>query len=257
MAGREIDRRQFGKILGAAGVGGALAPSEAATSPQEVTPESPAPRRDGFTLFTPAEAAFVEAAIDHLIPSDELGPGAREAGVAVFIDRQLAGAYGTAAKWYMQGPWGDSIPEQGYQRPLTPQQVYRLSIREINQLCETRYEERFDLSTPDQQLEVLEEMDRGTLPLPDVPIGEFFAMLLQNTMEGFFADPVHGGNRDKVGWRLVGFPGVGAAYRDRVREFNEPYLVEPVSIEDVLNRRAELDEHGHVVHEPLPPKRGV
>jgi gluconate 2-dehydrogenase gamma chain len=253
MAGREIDRRQFGKILGAASVGGALAPTSA--SSQEPAAETTSQHRDGFTFFTPAEAAFVEAAIDHLIPPDELGPGAREAGVAVFIDRQLSGAYGTAAKWYMQGPWGDSVPEQGYQRPLTPQDLYRLCIREINELCDNRYEERFDLATPEQQLAILEEMERGELSLSGVPIREFFTMLLQNTMEGFFADPIHGGNRDKVGWRLVGFPGVGAAYRTHVQRFNEPYLVEPVSIEDVLNRRARLDEHGHVEHEPLSAKR--
>lgn len=250
MTDRGIDRRQFGKILGAAGVGGALDPAGTSAEGQPVSPE-----REGWTFFTPAEAAFVEAAIDHLIPSDELGPGAREAGVAVFIDRQLAGAFGTGAKWYMEGPWGESIPEQGYQRPLTPQRLYRLCIDEVNRLCEGRYQERFDNSSPEQQLEVLEEMERGSLPLPGAPVAEFFAMLLQNTMEGFFADPIHGGNRDKVGWRLVGFPGVGASYRREVQRFNEPYVVEPVSIEDVLNRRARLDEHGHVLHEPVSPKR--
>jgi gluconate 2-dehydrogenase gamma chain len=80
-------------------------------------------------------------------------------------------------------------------------------------------------------------------------------MLHQNTIEGFFADPIYGGNRDKVGWRLVGFPGVGAAYFRHFKNYNEPYLVEPVGIEDIVNRRAELDEHGHVAHVPLSPKR--
>jgi gluconate 2-dehydrogenase gamma chain len=248
-----IDRRQFGRILGAAGVGGALGSSLEAA--QELASKDSARHVDAFTFFTAEEAAFVEAATARLIPADELGPGAREAGVVVFIDRQLSGAYGSAAKWYMQGPWGESVPEQGYQRPLTPRELYRLCIARLNELCRTRHDERFDLLSPDEQEALLKEMEQGSLPLADVPIQEFFSMLIANTMEGFFSDPIYGGNRDKVGWRLVGFPGVGASYRDHVVRFNEPYDVEPVSIEDVLERRAKVDEHGHVRHEPLPGRR--
>lgn len=251
MAKRGLDRREFGKILGAAGVGSTLDPVGASASTQAEAQRPVA----ALTFFTRDEAAFVEAAIDHLIPADELGPGALEAGVAVFIDRQLSGAFGTAAKWFTQGPWGESVPEQGYQLPLTPQKLYRLCIAATNEHCESQYGERFDRASAEQQRTVLEAMDDASLPLPGVPIAEFFSMFLQNTIEGFFADPIYGGNRDKVGWRLVGFPGVGAAYFRHFKKFNEPYLVEPVGIEDVVNRRARLDEHGHVVHEPLSPER--
>lgn len=260
-----IDRRAFGKTLGAAAVGGALgssleveaAPAETIPPAQEIGSKGPAPHVDAYTFFTAEEAAFVDAATDRLIPADELGPGAPEAGVTVFIDRQLSGAYGSAAKWYMQGPWGESVPEQGYQRPLTPRELYRLCIAGLNELSRSRHDERFDLLSHDEQEALLKEMEQGSLPLPDVPIQEFFSMLLTNTMEGFFSDPIYGGNRDKVGWRLVGFPGVGASYRDRIARFNEPYDVEPVSIEDVLERRAKVDEHGHVRHEPLPGGRNA
>lgn len=258
-----IDRRRFGKALGAAAVGGALGSSpqvgadsaETIRPAQELGPKDPAPHVDAYTFFTAEEAAFVNAATGRLIPADELGPGAREAGVTVFIDRQLSGAYGSAARWYMQGPWGESVPEQGYQRPLTPRELYRLSIARLNELSRSRHDERFDLLSPGEQDSLLKEMEEGSLPLPDVPIQEFFSMLLTNTMEGFFSDPIHGGNRDKVGWRLVGFPGVGASYRDHISRFNELYEVEPVSIEDVLERRAKTDEHGHVRHQPLPGGR--
>lgn len=252
MAKRVLNRRQFGKILGAAGVGSTLDPTGASASTQDGESQR---QVAAFTFFTRDEAAFVEAAIDHLIPADELGPGAREAGVAVFIDRQLSGAFGTAAKWFTQGPWGESVPEQGYQLPLTPRQLYRLCIDKINEHCQSQYGERFDRSSSEQQRTVLEAMEDASLPLPGMPIAEFFSMFLQNTIEGFFADPIHGGNRDKVGWRLVGFPGVGAAYFRHFRKYNEPYVVEPVSIEDVVSRRARLDEHGHVEHEHLSPKR--
>ena len=60
----------------------------------------------GWTWFTDAEAAFVTAAVARLIPADDLGPGAVEAGVPTFIDRQLAGPYGRGERWYMQGQIG-------------------------------------------------------------------------------------------------------------------------------------------------------
>lgn len=251
MAGRGVNRRQFGKILGAAGVGSAIDPTAAPAQETEARKSVAA-----LTYLTRDEAAFVDAAIDHLIPADELGPGALEAGVRTFIDRQLSGAFGTAAKWYMQGPYGESTPEQGYQLPLTPQKLYRLCIAKINEHCESAYGERFDRSSSEQQLAILQGMDDGTLSLPGVPLGEFFRMFHQNTIEGFFADPVYGGNRDKAGWRLVGFPGVGGSYYRHYKNFNEPYEVEPVGIEDVVNRRAALDEHGHVIHQRLPRKKG-
>lgn len=251
MAGRGVNRRQFGKILGAAGVGSAIDP---AASPAQQS-ESGA-HVDALRFLTRDEAAFVDAAIDHLIPADELGPGALEAGCRTFIDRQLAGAFGTAAKWYMRGPWGEATPEQGYQLPLTPQKLYRLCIAKINEHCESRYGERFDRASAEQQLEVLRGLDDGSLSLPGVPTREFFRMLHQNTVEGFFADPVYGGNRDKAGWRLVGFPGVGASYYRHFKNYNEPYEVEPVGIEDIVNRRRALDEHGHVIHERLPKRKG-
>jgi len=85
-----------------------------------------------YQFFNPAEAAFIEAAVAQLIPADDLGPGAVEAGVPVFIDRQLAGEYGRGLRWYMQGPWGDGTATQGYQTRLTPAALYRAAIREID-----------------------------------------------------------------------------------------------------------------------------
>lgn len=93
------------------------APVETIQPAQELASKDPAPHVDAYTFFTAEEAAFVDAATDRLIPADELGPGAREAGVTVFIDRQLSGAYGSAAKWYMQGPWGGKRSRAGVSAP--------------------------------------------------------------------------------------------------------------------------------------------
>jgi gluconate 2-dehydrogenase gamma chain len=108
----------------------------------------------------------------------------------------------------------------------------------------------FDALTADQQDEVLKGLDSGTISLGELPAKTFFGMLYDNTMEGFFADPIYGGNRDKVGWKLVGFPGVAASYASLIEQYNKPYEVEPVGIADVLQGSASLDDHGHVVHRP-------
>jgi gluconate 2-dehydrogenase gamma chain len=81
--------------------------------------------------FTAAERDFIDAATARLIPDGEDGLGARAAAVTVFIDRQLAGPYGEAAAWYMEGPFANGTAEQGYQLALTPAQLYRAAIGDI------------------------------------------------------------------------------------------------------------------------------
>ncbi len=207
-----------------------------------------------YHYLTPPEVAFVEAAISHLIPADELGPGAKEAGVAHFIDQQLTDAWGAHARNYRQGPWSEGTPTQGYQSPLTPQEVYRTAIAETDRNCNARYGKTFAALEPTQQEEVLRALQAGEVALEMVPARLFFNMLWGNTQEGFFADPMYGGNRDKVGWKLVGFPGVAAAYTDLVEKHNRPYHVVPVSIPDVQQRLVRVDDHGHPVHVLLGEK---
>ena len=253
-----VSRRNLIKTLGAigaasvvSGVGAVETRNEAQALAAEIPSKALGTRPEAYTFFTTVEAVFVEAAVSRLIPADELGPGAREAGVAFFIDQQLSGAYGTGAKWYMQGPWGESIPEQGYQLSLAPQQVYRVAIAAANTYCMKTYKKTFDQLTSIQQDTVLQGLERGTIALDGLSGPVFFGMLLGNTIEGFFADPVYGGNRDKVGWRLVGFPGVAATYITLVDTYNKPYRVEPVSLGDVAQGKAKLNPHGHPIHQPL------
>jgi gluconate 2-dehydrogenase gamma chain len=201
-----------------------------------------------YGWLTQPEQAFIEAAVARLIPADELGPGAKEAGVSYFIDQQLAGAYGTMARNYRQGPWPEGTPQQGYQSPLMPQEVYRAAIVEINAYCTGRYGKVFETLSAAQQDEVLGELEAGKVALESVGASFFFGLLLANTMEGFFADPIYGGNRDKIGWKLVGFPGVAAVYSDFIDKHNMPYKAEPVSIADLQQHMVGVDEHGHPRH---------
>ncbi|MGZ8198774.1 MAG: gluconate 2-dehydrogenase subunit 3 family protein [Burkholderiales bacterium] len=210
-----------------------------------------------YGYLTQPEVRFLDAALARLVPADELGPGAKEADVSFFIDRQLTSVWGVHGRNYRQGPWQEGTPQQGFQSRLTPQEIYRAGIRETNKYCTAKYEKNFEFLTPARQDEVLRELEAGRIELESLPSKLFFSLLLRNTMEGFFGDPMYGGNRDKAGWRLVGFPGVAAAnYNEFLDKHNVAYRVEPVSILDIQENRVKLDAEGHpkhvVLNEQLP-----
>ena len=202
-----------------------------------------------FSYLTQPEIRFLDAAVERLVPADELGPGARDAGVSYFIDQQLASVWGSHGRNYRMGPWPEGTPQQGFQSRLTPREIYRTAIREANAYCMKQYGKAFELLPSQAQDEVLKGLESGSIELPALSSKLFFGLLLRNTMEGFFADPIHGGNRDKAGWKLIGFPGVPASnYNDFIDEHNVPYRVEPVSILDIRQGRVKVDSQGLPKH---------
>ncbi|HVY58772.1 MAG TPA: gluconate 2-dehydrogenase subunit 3 family protein [Xanthobacteraceae bacterium] len=238
MSAPPLTRRNL--LSGTAAVGSALAlqhTAEARTISGEVpwTPgQADAPQPivgGGLQFFTADEAKFIDAAVARLIPADDLGPGAKEAGVTTFLDRQLAGAYGRAERWYMQGPWAHGTEQQGFQSRMTPAQFYRAAIRAVDDYCSKNFGgKRFsDLSASDQD-QVLEKLEKGEAQLESVMGQTFFGQLLQNTIEGFWSDPIYGGNRDMIGWKLIGFPGAHYDYRPYVNKHGQPVDLSPVSI---------------------------
>jgi len=184
-----------------------------------------------FTWLTDVEAAFITAAVARLIPADELGPGAVEAGVPTFIDRQLAGPYGRGERWYMQGPWSAGAPTQGWQTRLTPAGMYRAAIKAIDAAVvrESRGGSFAKLAAGDQDA-FLQRLEKGDVALDGADGKAFFAQLLQNTLEGFWSDPIHGGNRDMVGWKLIGFPGARYDNTEFVAQHGQKYPLPPVGI---------------------------
>ena len=180
--------------------------------------------------FTPEEWAFVMAATSRLIPSEGDGPGALEAHVPVFIDRQLMGYYGKAEIWYMEGPHDpNAAPDRGWQTPLNPAQLYRNAIPAFNEECKTRWGKDFASLPADKQDEALTALQKGGIKLaPELSI--FFATLLANTKEGYFADPEHGGNYGMKSWSYIGFPGARASFMEWVDQHNRKYPLGPVSI---------------------------
>jgi gluconate 2-dehydrogenase gamma chain len=202
-----------------------------------------------YGYLTQPEVRFLDAVAARLIPADELGPGAKEAGVTCFIDRQLTSVWGSRGRNYRGGPWPEGTPQQGFQSRLTPREIYRAGIRETNVYCLKQYRKAFEFLAPQQQDEVLKGLEGGIVELVSLSSKLFFGLLMRNTMEGFFADPIYGGNRDKVGWKLIGFPGVPASnYNDLIDEHNVPYRVEPVSILDIQQGRVALDGQGLPKH---------
>ena len=201
-----------------------------------------------YGYLTEPEVRFLDAAVERLIPTDELGPGAKEAGVSCYIDRQLCSAWGTHGRNYRSGPWLDGTPEQGFQSRLTPQEIYRCGIRETNQYARGKYDRFFEFLPADQQDEILKALEQDKVELPSLSSKLFFDLLWRNTEEGFFADPIYGGNQGKAGWKLLGFPGVASGeYRERVGKA-DVYRAEPVSILDIQHKLVQVDAQGFPKH---------
>ena len=162
------------------------------------------PEPEALTYFNDFQARTVEGIAERLIPADSANGGATQAGVVYYIDRAISGF------------------STGLQR------VYRLGLRELERFCEREHSTQFVNLTSDQQDQVIRrflgneirgdqtaqnEQDSGTIEGIDVGLlRSMFAVIREHAIEGFFCDPVYGGNRGAVGWRLVGFPGVQWGY---------------------------------------------
>jgi gluconate 2-dehydrogenase gamma chain len=240
MKKQELDRRDFLKgavVGGAAAAGGAaaIAPTEVAQA-QQLAPATPAaPGPAGYAFLNLDEAAFVEALVDHMIPADEISPKGTDLGVNIYIDRALAGGWGKGDRLYMQGPWKQGAPSQGYQLPLTPAQLYRAGIEATNAHCGKAYGKSFDRIEDAQRQEALIGLSSGKITFDNgLPVRAFWAMLYQTVIEGMYSDPIYGGNRNKAGWAIIGFPGVIAVHRDHVEQYRgKPFPNKPLGISDM------------------------
>ena len=196
----------------------------AADPPSAVVP-------DGWKYFTPQEAATVEAFVDRLIPADDLSPGGKDCGCAVYIDRQLAGPHGRFEGYYMSGPFQEGTKQQGQQSSVTPAQHYRKALAALDAACRGRYGNKVfvDLSN-EQKDEAIKGLEDGSLKLDGLDNQTFFKLILTDTQTGFLADPIYGGNRDLVSWKMIGFPGAHYDYRDWIDRHNERVTLPTVGI---------------------------
>ena len=189
----------------------------------------------GYEWLRPAEQAFVEALVDHMCPPDRLSPGGVDMGLNIFFDRALAGAWGQGDRLYLQGPFRKGSATQGYQLGMTPAALFRAGTEGVNAWCVTTHGKTFDLLPPAVREDTMKALQTGKLELPNgVPAAAYFGQILQMFYEAMFADPMYGGNRDKMGWKMIGYPGVNTTNKLNIVRFNnKPYRPEPKSIADV------------------------
>lgn len=225
-------RREFLKSAIAGGAAATVSIPQAAQAQAQL---AAAPAATAYSFLNSDEAAFVEAVVDHMVPADQYTPKGTDLGLHVYIDRALAGGWGKGERLYMQGPWKKGVPSQGYQLPLTPAELYRTGITSANAHCVKTYGGSFDKITPAQREEFLLAMQGGKVTFEGgPPAGVFFSTLYRTVVEGMFADPMYGGNRNKAGWKLLGFPGVIAVHYQNVEKFRDKkYTVDPTSISDM------------------------
>lgn len=226
-------RREFLKSAVVGGAAAATATVGVAPTAQAQTAAAPVPQ--GYSFLNTDEAAFVEALVDHMVPADELTPKGTDLGINIYIDRALAGGWGKGDRLYMQGPWKPGVPSQGYQLPLTPAQLYRAGIEATNAHCRKAYGKSFDKLDETQRQEVLIGLSTAKITFDSgLPVRTFWGTVYQTVMEGMFADPIYGGNRNKAGWKMIGFPGAIAVHRENVVKYRDKkFPTDPVGIADM------------------------
>ncbi len=245
MSDGEISRRKLllgGALVGAAYATGAAVHDGELGAPSQ-TIKGAMPWREGaadvppmasgtdYRFFTAAEQAFIEPAIERLIPADDVGPSAMQSNVHVFLDRQLAGPYGRGDHYYLGGPWPKGTAEQGYQSRFSPAQFYRAAIPAVEAYVKGKNDGKSfkELGAADQDA-VLKALESGSAQLEGADGKGFFTMLLQNTLEGYLSDPIYGGNKDMAAWKMIGFPGAHYDYREWVGRHGERVPYPQVSI---------------------------
>ena len=161
--------------------------------------------QSGLTFLFIDEADALDALVGRIVPGSPEDPGAREAGVVTYIDRALVGPY---AQW---------------------QGAYREGLRLVNAHAMRRYSAKFrELSEEDQDAIV------GALEVNQIDgfggdaAAGFFAMVWAHTIEGLFGDPAYGGNRNAVGWRLIGFPGAQYGYGAEEMRYGADLTTKPI-----------------------------
>lgn len=226
---RDFLRRSL--LAGAATAGAATLPVSATAAAGAGTADAPA----GYVWLRPDEQAFVEALVNHMCPADPLTPNGVDMGLHIFYDRSFAGNWGQGDRLYLQGPFRTGTANQGYQLGMTPAQLFRAGTEGLAVYCMATYQKPFDQLPADAREAVLKGLQSGKVALPNgVPAATYFAQLLQMFYEAMFADPIYGGNKNKLGWKLVGYPGVNTANKVNIVKFaNKPYRPEPASIVDL------------------------
>lgn len=232
-------RRSFLKKTGIATggvVGGALLGGLIGNPFRTEDEETTAPPKVDYTearqFFKRKEDFEVLAtATERIFPEEETGPGAIELGVPYYIDRQLAGVWGINGKEYRDGPFYEGEPNQGYQSRLNRQEIFQIGIKGIQDHSQKEYDEIFPDIEEAQQDEILTALENDEIKLIGLHSSLFFELLRTATLEGVYADPSYGGNKNMAGWKMKEFTGAQLSFMDQID--NPNFLkVEPKALND-------------------------
>ena len=237
---RRIFLKRVGSTSGAVAFAPAAAGALLAGGVSDASAQAPTPAAEQllatYLSLGPDEAAFVEAMVNVMCPPDQMTPGGVDCGLATYIDRQLAGGFGKGDRLYMRGPWKQGKPQLGYQIPLTPEKFFKAGVAAAQEVCTRRFGRSFDLLPSADADAFLQDLASDKRPHPRVPLAMWFNDLVYPLfVQACFADPVYGGNRNKVFWRLIGYPGLPANHaQDMVAFRGRPYPAakSPKSIAD-------------------------
>lgn len=223
---KDMSRRNFiknagftvGGLVVGGGVVGSLYMGKTTTKPKPAPAKqdnhemtAPEPNK-ALMFFTPEQFQVIDAATERIFPKDENGPGAKDLLVAYFIDHQLAGAWGTGAKEYTQGPFFPGEATQGYQGRLNRQEIFQIGIQGLQDQAQAKSQKAFYELTEEEQDAVLTSFEKGEVQLKGISAAYFFSVLRGATLEGAYSDPLYGGNRNMEGWKMKNFPGHQGTY---------------------------------------------
>jgi gluconate 2-dehydrogenase gamma chain len=209
-----------------------VANEAAAPAPTVEQETAPAP----FQSLSPDEASFVETLVNVMCPADEYSPNGVDCGLATYIDRQLAGPYGKGAGRYQRGPFRSGKPELGFQLPLTPEEFCKAGIAAANAACIRDRGKSFAQLTPVEADAFIKTLLTDHVKNDGISLAQWFNELVYPLfIEACFADPMYGGNRNAVFWRMIGYPGLPATHTldmTRYRGKSYPGAKNPKSIAD-------------------------
>ncbi len=230
--GKNVSRRDFlktsgiatGALIGGGVIGGLIGANTNKQDTAKDTSDSSGGSKEvassnirGLRFFkTMADFEILSQATERIFPEDDLGPGAIGLGVPYFIDGQLAGSYGENSKEYMQAPFAEGEPTQGYQSRLKRNEMFMQGIQLMQKEADSRFKAKFVDLEGEQMDEILTALQESEIKMRGVDSQFFFRLLRQATLEGAYADPIYGGNANMDGWRMKDFPGHQAAYIDKV-----------------------------------------
>ncbi|RKO65043.1 oxidoreductase [Campylobacter sp. P255] len=235
-----IDRRNFfklsllgGSVIAASTIGGGTVLHAAELAHEHKSTQDKSNKVRG-RMFFQVQTDFdnLSAACERIYPKDEQGEGAIGLGVPYFIDNQLASAYGYNDREYLQGPFIEGMPEQGYQTPMKRNDIFLEGVKALEVISQKRYKKSFSSLKGTDQDKILIDLEKNKIDFIGFKSSEFFTLLREMTIAGALSDPIYGGNDNKNGWRMMQYPGAQMSYIDKIAS-DEFFNMEPMGLADM------------------------